>query len=275
MARICLGRDRNVESNRHECDFETAATFVTQFRLETSKAIRPNMAFPTRTPPPLSPPAACSVRRLTYAGTSGAREAGFGEDQAQRRVTQHNRRTPVRNHARRQHEWRQENAGGLYDADTGLTRFGARDYDPVTGRWTAKDPILFGGGQADLYVYVGDAPVNRRDPSGLDVWIEGPSGREPAGHLSLAVGDPNGSYRSFSYGMASPASFAWPAGVLGSVYEDTTPGGTVQNYLKTSAAEDREIIGNLAAIVDGPNPFTSNGGCYTFGNTCRDFTREV
>lgn len=35
-------------------------------------------------------------------------------------------------------------AGGLYDSDTGLIRFGARDYDPRTGRWTAKDPILFG-----------------------------------------------------------------------------------------------------------------------------------
>jgi RHS repeat-associated protein len=36
-------------------------------------------------------------------------------------------------------------AGGLYDADTGLVRFGARDYDAVTGRWTAKDPILSKG----------------------------------------------------------------------------------------------------------------------------------
>jgi len=30
-------------------------------------------------------------------------------------------------------------AGGLYDADTGLVRFGARDYDAYTGRWTARD----------------------------------------------------------------------------------------------------------------------------------------
>ena len=36
-------------------------------------------------------------------------------------------------------------AGGLYDTDTGLVRFGARDYDPSVGRWTAKDPILFEG----------------------------------------------------------------------------------------------------------------------------------
>ncbi len=37
-------------------------------------------------------------------------------------------------------------AGGLRDADTGLVRFGYRDYDPETGRWTAKAPILFAGG---------------------------------------------------------------------------------------------------------------------------------
>jgi RHS repeat-associated protein len=58
-------------------------------------------------------------------------------------------------------------AGGLYDADTGLVHFGARDYDPRLGRWTSKDPILLGGGQTNLYVYVGNDPVNRRDPSGL------------------------------------------------------------------------------------------------------------
>jgi hypothetical protein len=38
-----------------------------------------------------------------------------------------------------------------------------------TGRWTAKGPLLFDGGQTNLYVYVGDDPVNHIDPSGLCV----------------------------------------------------------------------------------------------------------
>ena len=46
-------------------------------------------------------------------------------------------------------------AGGLYDADTGLVRFGARDYDARVGRWVSKDPIAFRGGQSNLYGYVG------------------------------------------------------------------------------------------------------------------------
>jgi len=57
-------------------------------------------------------------------------------------------------------------AGGLYDPDTELTRFGARDYDAHTGRWTARDPIAFGGGQTNLYVYVGNDPINYVDPNG-------------------------------------------------------------------------------------------------------------
>jgi len=61
-------------------------------------------------------------------------------------------------------------AGGLYDPDTGLVRFGARDYDSTTGRWTTKDPIGFDGGTTNLYAYVGGDPINATDPTGLYSW---------------------------------------------------------------------------------------------------------
>ncbi|MCB9771334.1 MAG: PASTA domain-containing protein [Candidatus Omnitrophica bacterium] len=60
-------------------------------------------------------------------------------------------------------------AGGLYESATGLTRFGARDYDAFTGRWTAKDPIGFGGGDTNLYGYVHADPVNWVDQDGLAI----------------------------------------------------------------------------------------------------------
>jgi RHS repeat-associated protein len=61
-------------------------------------------------------------------------------------------------------------AGGLYDRDLGLVRFGARDYDPEIGRWTAKDPVGFGGGDSNLYAYAGNSPVQFIDPTGLSFW---------------------------------------------------------------------------------------------------------
>ncbi|MCB1053965.1 MAG: DNRLRE domain-containing protein [Acidobacteria bacterium] len=57
-------------------------------------------------------------------------------------------------------------AGGLYDPQTGLVRFGVRDYDPRIGRWTAKDPLGLAGGDANFYAYVGNDPINLTDPSG-------------------------------------------------------------------------------------------------------------
>ena len=70
-------------------------------------------------------------------------------------------------------------AGGLHDRDTGLVRFGYRDYDPDIGRWTAKDPIFFAGGNTDLYGYVLNDPNNFIDALGLARW---------RGYLTITAG---------------------------------------------------------------------------------------
>ena len=57
-------------------------------------------------------------------------------------------------------------AGGIYDSETKLVRFGARDYDPEVGRWTCKDPIGFGGRDSNLYGYCWNDPINLTDSNG-------------------------------------------------------------------------------------------------------------
>jgi RHS repeat-associated protein len=73
-------------------------------------------------------------------------------------------------------------AGGLYDHDTRLVLFGARDYDSHTGRFMSKDPIGFAGGDTNLYAYVLGDPVNLIDPTGLD-WTD------TAASFSAGLGD--------------------------------------------------------------------------------------
>jgi RHS repeat-associated protein len=56
-------------------------------------------------------------------------------------------------------------AGGIWDEATGLVRFGARDYDAIVGRWTAKDPLKFKDG-TNAYSYALSNPSAFVDPTG-------------------------------------------------------------------------------------------------------------
>jgi hypothetical protein len=47
----------------------------------------------------------------------------------------------------------------------------ARWYDPGQGRFLSEDPLRFAGGDFNLYSYVGNRPIQVRDPSGAIAWI--------------------------------------------------------------------------------------------------------
>lgn len=105
-------------------------------------------------------------------------------------------------------------AGGLYDADTGLVRFGARDYDPRFGRWTHKDPTLFDGEQSNLYVYVENDPVNFVDLAGTNRGAAVLLGAAIGADLGWALGGGGGLLLGGAAGGV-PALGTAPAGALG------------------------------------------------------------
>jgi RHS repeat-associated protein len=64
-------------------------------------------------------------------------------------------------------EFRYGYTGREQDNETGLDYYRARYYDAGVGRFVSEDPIGFSAGDANLYRYVGNSPVNATDPSGL------------------------------------------------------------------------------------------------------------
>ncbi|MFZ1318160.1 MAG: RHS repeat-associated core domain-containing protein [Candidatus Nitrotoga sp.] len=60
--------------------------------------------------------------------------------------------------------------GQQYIAGLGLYYYKARWYSPTMGRFLETDPIGYGDG-VNWYAYVGNGPVNRRDPTGL-YWFQ-------------------------------------------------------------------------------------------------------
>ena len=141
-------------------------------------------------------------------------------------------------------------AGGLYDPDTGLTRFGLRDFDAFTGRWRFRDPLGFDGGSFSLYVYVNNDPVNFVDPIGAGPW----TGTAYAG-FKAAV---NFGANAFSF-ISTAAGYSAAAAKGGVVVS----GFAIYQFLNSGYGMVGSGINGLAAWhgarVDNPFPETIPG----------------
>jgi RHS repeat-associated protein len=84
-------------------------------------------------------------------------------------------------------------AGGQFDGDSGLIRYGRRDMDPAIGRWLSKEPRRFHAAR-NFYAYALNDPVNLIDPTGLDPTgaggASGEGGSEGAGNDPIPSDDP-------------------------------------------------------------------------------------
>jgi RHS repeat-associated protein len=148
-------------------------------------------------------------------------------------------------------------AGGIYDLDTQLTQFGARDYDAEIGRWTAKDPILFAGGDTNLFGYVFNDPINFIDPIGEIVWagaaygfVSGAVGGYITGGASgFIIGGVAGAIVGFVNPLGSGAAGVFAGNVVASF-----TGQAAGNYLVGGG-----IVGNHSAgwqQVTNPNNYS-------------------
>lgn len=141
-------------------------------------------------------------------------------------------------------------AGGLFDLDTRLTRFGARDYSSTTSRWMSRDPLLFGGGSANIASYANGDPVNSTDVSGLLVVPGDASGARALAGLGVS---PEGR-ALIQYLDASPNVYT--------VFGDAPPPFDLPNAAG--------IAGNAPGESghEGPRAYQGVGGANQSGGTC-------
>jgi RHS repeat-associated protein len=149
-------------------------------------------------------------------------------------------------------------AGGLADPDTGLLRFGARDYDPVTTRWTARDPIGAASGDPNLYRYVLADPVNYVDLNGLwpcditalgwdvsgSLWI---SGYLERGLVVTSEGGV-GKYDEVGLGVGTPDV---ESGLIFTCLTEKERSGSAQEQLDKYAGEGMSAEGSIGPFGYG------------------------
>lgn len=105
------------------------------------------------------------------------------------------------------------------DNANGLLYYRARYYDPSSQRFVSEDPLRFDSGDYNFYVYVGNNPINRTDPSGRLAWlvpaaivglIGGGFGAYKEGHSAYECG-------ARGWDLASAISRGFLAGGVGAI----------------------------------------------------------
>lgn len=149
-------------------------------------------------------------------------------------------------------------AGRELDAESGLYYNRLRYYDPGTGRFISEDPIGFAGGDANLYRYALNSPLNLRDPAGLDSLQDASDGwdklhkkgtTETVGKIQAsvdgAIGTPSaaGVKQPKSWWLGCLAGFFSRLLLGGGVNVNGSPGAPGEGEIQTTAHGAERIAG--------------------------------
>jgi RHS repeat-associated protein len=150
-------------------------------------------------------------------------------------------------------------AGGIADPLTGLVRFGLRDYEPESGRWTARDPVLYEGGQDNLYAYVNGNPVSSRDPLGL--WCIGAAAYGGVGGGATVCWDDEGFSVCGELGFGVGVDFGVDTGgsedsgteIVGELGAECGPMGTTVGFKFDECGLEGKLKGKLGPVEFTPD----------------------
>ena len=104
--------------------------------------------------------------------------------------------------------------GREYSPELGIYYYRARWYDPGSGRFISQDPIGFSAGDVNLYRYVGNAPGDATDPSGLVPPLTYPNFKGGTNEISASI--------SFSEDFATSTA-SWYAWSTSSIHMTVNP----------------------------------------------------
>ena len=108
--------------------------------------------------------------------------------------------------------------GREFSPELGIYYYRARWYDPSSGRFISQDPIGFTAGDTNLYRYVGNAPGDATDPSGLDAAINGTGFHsgiklEIRDNLGQVIGILEADYAAANFGVNGGGILGFLAGI--------------------------------------------------------------
>lgn len=168
-----------------------------------------------------------------------------------------------------------------YYADVGLSDFGYRFYGVENRGWISRDPIGVSGG-VNLYAYVGNNPLTRIDPTGLD-WVYSQS----TGQLTHVDGNGNTTnvgtgYAGHGQGVNNPAMQNVPnvgplpqgTYTINPQQNNTTGSGTqLPASMRLTPDPNNQMFGRGGFIIHGDNAAgnqSASEGCPVLNRNVRN-----